>query len=273
MKSILLNENAIQSFFQTLDAQTLLDIHLFESIDSTNRFLKALPPPSTPNTRSICLAETQTAGRGRFGRHWYSPYGENIYCSMRWSFEHQAIDLSGLSLVISLAIIDRLHALNITDEVRIKWPNDLLWNHQKLGGVLIELSQDKHSSMDLIIGIGLNVNAKLPPSPDPEKPWCSLYDITQKQLDRNVLVAHLIHQVSVYIQQFVIHGFEQFMSAWQNVDDLYHQPVGVSQQTQTIRGYAQGVNARGELLLLDEAGTTHTLSSGETSLLLRRDTR
>ena len=265
MKPPMINQQIIQSVLNRLGDNTQLNLHLFESIDSTNRFLKELPR-SLPSTLSCCVAETQTAGRGRFGRHWHSPFGEHIYCSFRWPYQGKLSALSGLSLVVSLAILAMLNSLSIADDIQIKWPNDLLWHGKKLCGTLIEMVGEHNQRLDVIIGIGLNVNSVIPPSPGLVNPWCSLIDITGKKLDRNELIGRLINQLQQHLAQFITDGFAAFMARWQRVDYLYDQMITVLHHTDIIEGRAKGVNAVGQLRLVDKRGAIQELSSGDTSL-------
>ena len=111
-------------------------LHILASVDSTNQFLKN---DLSQQHIHVCAAETQTQGRGRFGRTWISPPGENIYCSSLWSFETDKACLSGISLVVSLAVMALLKEYDLVKDVKIKWPNDLLWHEKKLCGILIEM--------------------------------------------------------------------------------------------------------------------------------------
>ncbi len=160
----------IQQQLSTTPFNKPINIHVLDTVDSTNRFLKDLP---ASDDIDVCCAETQTQGRGRFGRSWHSPYGENIYCSIRWRFDCDFSKLSGSSLVVSLAVLAALK--DISPEIRIKWPNDLLWHGKKLCGSLIEVV----GQSDVVIGIGINVNA----IPN-DQSWCSLYEITGQHDDR-----------------------------------------------------------------------------------------
>ena len=259
-----LNEEALREQLSLKHFKTPIDFHLFASIDSTNRQLKEIPYHGAID---VCCAETQTAGRGRFGRHWHSPFGENIYCSSRWHFDCDLSRLSGLSLVVSLAILATLNDMGINDAIKIKWPNDLLWQHKKLCGSLIEVIAESNSRVEVIIGIGLNVNSattNLPVSID--KPWCSLLDITDHYIDRNALIARLITQLSQHLQIFIEHGFTAFIADWHHSDYLYGENITVSHPTGALSGIAQGVNEGGQLILMDEMNVTHYLSSGDTSL-------
>ena len=244
----------------TLNQPTQL--HLFASIDSTNRFLKA---QEAQTGLTCCVAETQTAGRGRFGRHWHSPFGENIYCSVSLRIEGDPSRLSGLSLVVSLA----MHAVlqqHTKEPIAIKWPNDLLYKHQKLAGTLIEMTAEGNGGTDVIIGMGLNINSLSGPEKSIDRPWCSLRDITGCLFDRNQLIAELIMTLSQHLQLFAQKGFLAFQDKWNKLDYLNNQHISISQLTGQITGTGRGVNQAGYLLLEDQKGAMHTFSSGDTTL-------
>lgn len=253
-----MNETTIRQYLKTLNVQTAIQFHMLESIDSTNRYLKSLAPS---NSIELCCAETQTQGRGRFGRVWQSLPDENVYCSIRKPFKGDLKQLSGLSLVVSMAIIAALKAIGIEQTIQIKWPNDLLWENQKLCGNLIEIVSQNQQEHALIIGIGINVNANTQDSP-----WCSLYDITGKSWDRNILIAQLMAQLDKHIQLFLTQGLEPFLSTWKTLDYLIDQPITVNHHTKQLTGIARGIDKTGQLVLMDELGVLHYLSSGDTSL-------
>lgn len=259
----LLNEARIRQQLAALSFHEPLGFHLFASIDSTNRFL--LTEPSTTSL-TLCCAETQTAGRGRFGRTWTSPFGENIYCSFKWQFQGDLSRLSGLSLVVSLAVLAALKTYAPINDILIKWPNDLLWQHRKLSGILVEVQAESHYQADVVIGIGLNVNAHTLSPTVVDKPWCALIDIINQPSDRNVLLALIINELYLHLQRFACDGLMPFLQTWQAVDYLAHQFIHVSLPHETIEGHAQGINAQGQLLLKDKKGQIQALSSGEASL-------
>jgi BirA family biotin operon repressor/biotin-[acetyl-CoA-carboxylase] ligase len=118
---IRLSKAEIQSHLQ-LNEPVIL--HVLDTVDSTNRFLKDQP---SVNGIQLCCAESQTAGRGRFGRVWHSPYGENLYFSVRFQIKGELSQWSGLSLVVSLAVIASLKMLGVDAPLSVKWPNDILW--------------------------------------------------------------------------------------------------------------------------------------------------
>lgn len=260
---ILLNENQIRSRLNDYSLSTAFDFHLAAEVDSTNSYLKSLP--SAPST-AICCAEKQTQGRGRFGRQWSSPFGDNVYFSMRCEWTQCLSQLSGLSLVVSLALLHCLKRHQIDDGIGVKWPNDLLWQNKKLAGVLIEVSAESHGNAQLIIGIGINVNSSSEKQQLSDKPWCSLYDITGRYVDRNRLIADLIASLIQYLEQFKEEGFHGFRQQWLDVDLLKGQAITVSQPAGVLLGRAFGVNDAGQLCLMDEEGRMHYLSSGDASL-------
>jgi BirA family transcriptional regulator, biotin operon repressor / biotin---[acetyl-CoA-carboxylase] ligase len=261
-----LDEQAIRWHLHKKLFNKPINFHLYATIDSTNQFLKEFPRSSLVE---ICCAEKQTEGRGRFGRHWVSPFGENIYCSSRWELNCCLSHLSGLSLVVGLAILASLQDSNIHQDIRIKWPNDILWGNKKLSGILIEVIAETNGYAQVIIGIGLNVNTAthtFRAIQAEASSWCSLYEITNTHFDRNILLANLIYHLDQYLEKFLNLGFTAFHQDWQKVDYLKGEFIKVTQPASTISGHADGVNELGQLCLRDALGAMHYLSSGDTSL-------
>jgi len=260
--SKLISTDEILKNLAALNSKTQYEFHLMHSIDSTNQFLKQLPI-SQNHVIPCCIAEMQTHGRGRFGRQWFSPFGENIYFSCRINFSNHLHQLSGLSLIVSLAILSMLNQVIATDNIRIKWPNDILYYNKKLCGTLIELMHTK----EVIIGIGINVNSTLPDSPDHTKPWCSLHEVTGCFFDRNTMIAHLLFQLDTYIKQLIEYGLNSFTDEWNNVDYLKQQYISIIKQNQTLEGHANGIDELGQLILIDSKGKRHHLNSGDASIV------
>jgi BirA family biotin operon repressor/biotin-[acetyl-CoA-carboxylase] ligase len=251
---------------EALQSQKLTDhfnVCVFQSITSTNHYLKELP---SSNQIEICCAELQTQGRGRFGRHWHSPLGENIYCSIRWPYEQELTKLSGLSLITSLAVRGMLNQLDPSMKIEIKWPNDLLWNDKKLCGSLIEMLSEPGLPTQIIFGIGLNVNTDTKIHQLTDKPWCSLYEITGAHYNRNLLIAQMICFLKSYFDRFINHQLSPFLAEWSECDYLNNKYIKVMQNSNYINGIARGINKWGQLLLEDEQGIVHELSSGDTTL-------
>jgi BirA family biotin operon repressor/biotin-[acetyl-CoA-carboxylase] ligase len=238
------------------------EIIIFENIDSTSDYLKHLKPSRHP---SICIAESQTKGRGRFGRSWHSPFGQNIYFSLRYAFEKDISELTGLSLVVSLSIIKTLKAY-IPECLYVKWPNDIIYQQKKLAGCLLEIQAEGNGISHVIIGIGINVNMQ-----EDDKlitqPWISLREITGKYIDRNELCGQLINHLFDYIQQFEKMGLAFFMDEWHAVDGLMNKNISLKNANQQFHGIAKGINQHGHLVLELANKTLKAFSSGDTTLI------
>src|SRR6185436_15621307 len=125
------------------------------SLYSTNtKLLDALPPAA--GAAAVMLAEHQWGGRGRRGRGWVAPPGGAISLSVAWQYQDMPADLSALSLVTGLAVVTAMESLGVHD-VRLKWPNDLVTERGKLGGILIEMRAESGGPVHVVIGIGINV--------------------------------------------------------------------------------------------------------------------
>lgn len=257
-----LSAEPIKNQLATFGFQKSYQLHLFDSINSTNTYLKQLPPSQLVD---ICCAESQTQGRGRFGRVWQAPSLENICCSSRWRFTQDLQALSGLSLVASLAILTTIKHFVESPKLKVKWPNDILWGHKKLCGCLIELLSVSDAKVDVVVGVGLNVNTDTLNQPLSDKAWCSLFEICGYTLDRNTIIALLIKNLDAYFTNFIEHGWRIFEKEWQEHDALLGGLVTVNQGSQSINGLAKGVNSLGALVLENESGL-HYLSAGEATL-------
>ena len=107
---------------------------MFAEIDSTNNFLKTL------NEAALCIAEKQTLGKGRMGRIWHSPFGQNIYLSLSKVFYQDVSSLAGLSIAVSISCINAIKEFfGIENLFKIKWPNDGLYDDKKFMGILVEV--------------------------------------------------------------------------------------------------------------------------------------
>ena len=129
---------------------------VYDSIDSTNaEALRAIERGQA--APFVVLSERQTAGRGRRGRKWVSPFAENIYYSLVLRIEGGMRQLEGLSLVVGLAVMQTLRELGIA-AAGLKWPNDVLVGQKKIAGILLELVGDPADVCHVVLGVGINVN-------------------------------------------------------------------------------------------------------------------
>ena len=236
-------------------------IEVLENIDSTITYIKK---NLDKDKRKIVLSETQTNARGRMGRNWHAPFGQNIYMSYAYGFKKDVSELNGLSLVVSMAMLDAIKEIGISDNIMLKWPNDGMFEGQKIMGNLIEVQSEAYGETLAIISFGINVNMLNDENRDITQNWTSLKKITGNYIDRNQLVIALIHNLNFYLEQFAKYGLREFMPKWQQLDYLYNQSIKLNNGE--ISGIARGINEQGNLLLELASGETRAFSSGETSI-------
>lgn len=243
--------------------QESIALEIFSQLPSTNGYLLE---NSTSDYRLpvFCLAEMQTAGKGRMGRQWHSPFAQNIYLSCRWDLTCDMNQLSGLSLVMGLAVLQSLQHYDLDKKLSLKWPNDILADGKKLGGILIDVLAAAKGSCSVVIGIGLNVNMQ-----DDEQAidqaWNSVQTIHGAVVDRNELVAVLISNIFSYVKRFLQHGFADFKTSWEKYDALAGRAVTLTHLNKKLQGTVMGVDTLGQLRLQKNDGTVIRCAAGEAS--------
>ncbi|MBI3172011.1 MAG: biotin--[acetyl-CoA-carboxylase] ligase, partial [Hydrocarboniphaga effusa] len=212
------------------------------STDSTNR--QAMDGDAARDPQ-VLLAEHQSAGRGRHGRSWHSPIGANLYLSLAWTFAQWPPQLSALPLAAGVAVAQALRSCGLT-RLKLKWPNDLVVNHRKLGGLLIEQRGETGGSCRVVIGLGVNVHMKS--AQGIEQPWTSLSELMgRKTPSRNLLAARIIEYGVAMLDRFALEGFAPFADAWRKLDLTANRPVTVYNGDAACEGIARGVDETGAL--------------------------
>ena len=131
------------------------DVIVFDTVSSTNTKLAELASQKH-NEGTVLLSDSQTGGKGRMGREWFSPGGVNIYMSVLFEPEIQPSYSPVFTFIASLAIVETLKYFDF--EPKIKWPNDVLINQKKVSGVLTEMKSTGDKLDFIVVGIGLNIN-------------------------------------------------------------------------------------------------------------------
>ena len=243
----------------------LVDLAVFEQIDSTNTYLVNLAQREDISGR-VCLAELQTAGRGRRGRTWLSPVGRNIALSLGRRFSARGEALQSLSLVVGVAVADAVSSFDIP-EVRLKWPNDILLGRGKLGGILIELI-DVGEQPTVVIGVGLNVGSGAQLQGEVDQPVADLLAVNPR-ISRDALAAALINSILDYCHEFERSGFGPIRDTWLGLHAYQDCDVEILIGNRAVRGKVRGVTHTGELELESE-GRLLRFNSGEVSLRPRQ---
>jgi len=238
-----------------------LDIH--DCMDSTSRYLLE----KECRSGHVCIAEQQTAGKGRRGRAWISPYGASINMSIAWRYEQGPAVLSGLSLAIGVAVARTLEGMGATG-IGLKWPNDIFWKDRKLGGILIEVTGESNGPCQVVTGIGLNINLPQDADHGIEQPWANLTSAIQTaSISRNHLIALLLNDILPLLAAFNENGLGPLLNDWKRFDICYGRQVNLHIAGNVISGKVLGINANGALMLEDEH-EVREFQSGEVSLRL-----
>ena len=252
----------------TATAKSLVaEIELHPEIDSSNRYLMDKLSKGLEHGHA-CMAERQTAGRGRRGRPWVSPFARNIYMSFYWRFEMTPELLSGLALAIGVGVIRALRQLEIND-ASLKWPNDILWQGRKLAGILLEMRGESAGPYHVVIGVGLNVDmSKENSSTEIDQPWVDLQHIAAQPISRNKIAGVLLSELLLVAEQFQRSGLTPFLDEWIAADAYSDKSVVILQGDEQITGYARGVDSNGAIILETDTGVRQ-FHSGEVSLRLQ----
>ncbi len=238
-------------------------LEVYQQVDSTNEIAMGLAR-SRHASGNMVLAEMQTAGKGRRGRQWVSPYGRNIYLSAVHHFSGGAAVTQGLSLAVGVVVVEVLHDMGIKD-LQLKWPNDILWQGKKLGGILLEISGDPAGSFDVIAGLGINVNMTLREGHEIGQQWTTMSAITGAAINRSLLSANLANGLLPMLASYEARGFKHYRTAWQKLDSCLDQRVVLSVGEQEVSGIARGVTESGALRIETSEGHQE-FSGGEVSL-------
>ncbi len=231
-------------------------------VDSTNRFLLEGDYFGAAGVHA-CVAETQTAGRGRRGRPWISPSGANLYLSVLRTFTSVPDSLQGLSLAVGVAVAKALASLDVQG-IALKWPNDIQLGEKKLGGILLEMSGGSRGPWRVVAGIGINIDMPGDAGANIDQPWTDLASHGAHP-GRNHLASRVLAEVVMAEELFVEAGFDAFARDWELLDALRDRKVELHAGSGSRRGTARGVDASGALLL-EVDGRCERVVSGDIRL-------
>ena len=242
---------------QSLKAAADLEhIEVFARIDSTNTYLKDQPPP-TPGRFRVAIADHQTAGRGRRDRSWISEPGKSLCLSLSYQFVETPPGLAALTLALGVGVASCLEGIGVQN-IRLKWPNDLLVGRDKLGGILTESRVRSGQNTNVIIGLGLNLALPDAVATDMTSGWADTATDLQSVLatppSRDELSGRVIDALFASCRQFEADGFSAFAATFEHFDALRDREVSVDENGNEVTGIARGVNDDGALLIETDAG-------------------
>jgi BirA family biotin operon repressor/biotin-[acetyl-CoA-carboxylase] ligase len=259
---------AVTASLSAAARERLEGVEHFATIDSTNRHLLASAPP-TPGRLRVALAEHQSAGRGRRGRRWLMPPGSGIALSAAWTFAVAPRELAALSLAAGAAARRAIRDATGID-AGLKWPNDLMLDSGKAGGILVEIAGHASGECHVVVGIGINVSV-------PAGTLASLSDMPAgardlagaargATIDRALLATALIERLVELFAGFAGSGFAPYRGEWLAAHVLADRRVEL-QSAQGIRaGIVRGIDSDGALIVEDAAGARQRVLSSDVSV-------
>lgn len=229
--------------------------------DSTNNVVKRMALAGAPGG-SVCIAETQTAGKGRLGRAWCSPAGRGLWVSVLLRPQLPPERAPLLTLCAALAMAQAVRETAGLD-VKIKWPNDLVYQGRKLCGILLEIGADPDAIEYVVVGTGLNVLDGAYP-PELAERAAAVAEFTAPPLRRTILV-HYLAALEALVDRLEREGFEGIAAAYQAGSCTLGSRVSVSGSV-ALTGVAEAIDDGGALLVRTEDGTLHRVLSGDVSV-------
>jgi BirA family biotin operon repressor/biotin-[acetyl-CoA-carboxylase] ligase len=240
-----------------------LVVQVVDECESTNAELLSAAEVGL-RSGAVLAAELQTRGRGRLGRTWYSGLGSSLTFSLLWRFEKSMASLGGLSLAVGLGVARALAACGV--DVGLKWPNDLLWQGRKLGGILIEVRGDSLGPCAAVIGIGLNVRLPQEVKSRIDQPAADLADAGAETASRTEVLIAVLDALTQVLVEFDRDGFAPLRSEWMRHHAHQDRAVTLSAPDgSTLHGMARGVDEHA-CLLIETGSGVRAIHTGDVSL-------
>lgn len=259
-----LEARTIRSSLGEFALQRLERLEAFAAVESTNSYLMQDTPPR-PGGFHVAVTDNQTAGRGRHGRTWQSPPGSGLCLSVGYTFASVPNDLPALTLAVGLGLIDALEQFGLQG-IALKWPNDLVADNRKLGGILTESRTLPGESVHVVTGVGLNValpaDFDLGAAAARAQPVVDLAGLAADLPAANAIAARLIDGLCGVFVAYESRGFGPYASRWSERDWLRGRELTIDTPRQPVRGVAAGIAEDGALLVEVDDGSTHRVTSG-----------
>lgn len=243
-------------------------IHYYAKVDSTNNLAKRCAEEGAEEG-SVFVADTQTRGRGKLGRSWFSRKSDGLYASILLRPDVPATKTPILTLLSAVAVAETLgEVIRETGPVQlvftdIKWPNDVLLNSRKVCGILSEMAMKGHRASYVVIGIGVNINNdRFPPPLNGQA--TSLFLETGQRFSR-VKVFHVLLRIfQSWYKSFLDYRFDKIFDRWCQLSSYAHgKNISVEMDKKMISGITRGLSKDGALLLERTDGTVEEIFSGD----------
>jgi len=232
-----------------------MDIAALLASDDTRQSVDAICSPRRIGIGSrslfVVLSGAQTSGRGREGRSWVSNPEKGIYVSYVLSNLKDKMDLSGLSLVVGLAVVEALASLGI--DAKHKWPNDVFCcsrngHWKKIAGILVDASSSENKLRSVIVGLGVDLEAQ------GLEEAIGIRELSRQDLSRSEIAGKISEAVLRFIKGFSLEGFPPYISAWEKSSLVLKKKVSIVTRETTLKGTVSGIGDDGALLLEGSEG-------------------
>lgn len=238
------------------------DIRAYEEVSSTNDIALDLARREAKEG-TVVIAESQSSGRGRMGRSWFSPFGKGLWASIIFYPELLPNQLGRMNLVFGVALAEAIKK-ETSLPVELKWPNDVMVSGKKAGGILIEMSAEMDQVKYLVVGLGLNVNVPLSDFPKHlRESASSLSQEKGNSIDRLSLIREILRQIENYYLFFKEKGITPIREKWLVLSKTLGHYLKVELPARTIYGQAVDVDEEGALLLRTEHGLQERITAGD----------
>ena len=234
---------------------------LLNRVDSTNQEIKRLAAAGAHDGTLVWAGE-QSAGRGRRGRSWHSPYG-NLYFSLLLHPRCPASEAMQIGFVTAVALADTIHAkLPPNTHVSCKWPNDVLVGGRKVAGILLESSTGEGNTLSwLAVGVGVNIGWH-PPDHESQYSATSLKAAGANIAEPGEMLEEFCQHFLIWYKAWTEIGFEKIREAWMERVHGLHQPISVRLECDTLEGVFINVDESGALVL-GQNGSQRLIVAGD----------
>jgi len=234
----------------------------FDEIDSTNNYAKKIANEGCPHG-TVIVAERQTMGRGRVGRQWQSDNSGGLWFSIvvRPDMEPERVQV--ITLAASVAVVEGIRK-ELGVNCGIKWPNDIILNSSKLGGILTELSAEPGHVNYIVVGIGINVNQSLSDFDiELQNKATSIFISTGKQCSRVKLLGSILRSFEEIYCTLLEGRAEEIINKWNSYSVTIGKEVKIFIKNIEYIGTAQSIASDGKLVVKCKDGKTMNVSAGE----------
>lgn len=262
--TVAIDEIAVRSLLIDAGIAGVDSLDVFDEIDSTNTYLRGMTPPAAGRSR-VAMANHQTAGRGRGDKQWISEPGRSLCLSLAYTFVEPPDQLTALTLALGVSVAELLVSLG-GGNVGLKWPNDILVDGAKLGGILTETQYRGDDRISIVAGIGINFI--LPEAAasvaDPARPPTDIHRVLANPPSREAFAVAIVQTWTRVLMGYTDHGFSPYLQRFRALDWLAGQPLIVATAGGKVQGIASGVDNAGALLVKTDEGFLDVMSGSVT---------